>query len=62
MRYFYSFIFSVLLFLCVNLVNKVAFHDLGVKYGKKTKIVQKRAKTIVRTKWSFHTKIEDRVS
>ena len=28
--------------LCVNWVNNVAFHDLGIKYGQRTKIVQKR--------------------
>ena len=44
MHYFYSFIFSFLLSLCVNWVNNVAFHDLGVKYGQRTKIVQKRPK------------------
>ena len=42
--------------LCVNWVNNVAFHDLGVKYGQRTKIVQKRAKMTIRAKWSFHTK------
>ena len=42
--------------LCVNWVNNVAFHDSGVKYGQRTKIVQKRAKTTLRVKWSFHTK------
>ena len=30
--------------LCVNWVNNVAFHDLGVKYGQRTKIVQKKQK------------------
>ena len=48
--------------LCVNWVNNVAFHDLGVKYAQRTKIMQKRAKTTLRAKWSFHTKMEDRVS
>ena len=42
--------------LCVNWINNVEFHDLGVKYGQRTKIVQKRAKTTLRAKWSFHTK------
>ena len=42
--------------LCVNWVNNVAFHDLGVKYGQKTKNVQKRVKMTLRAKWSFHTK------
>ena len=44
--------------LCVNWVNNIIFHDLGVKYGQRTKIVQKRAKTTLRAKWSFHTKNE----
>ena len=48
--------------LCVNWVNNVVFHDLGVKYGQRAKNVQKRAKMTLRAKWSFHTKMEDRVS
>ena len=54
-----TFIILYLVFcylLCVNWVNNVAFHDLGVKYGQRIKIVQKRAKTTLRAKWSFHTK------
>ena len=42
--------------LYVNWINNVAFHDLNVKYGQITKIVQKRANMTLRAKWSFHTK------
>ena len=52
-------VFCYLLY--VNWVNNVAFHDLGVKYGQKTKTVQKRVKMTLRAKWSFHTKMEDHV-
>ena len=34
----------------------IVFHDLGVKYGQRAKIMQKWAKTTLRAKWSFHTK------
>ena len=47
-------VFCYLLY--VNWVNNVTFKDLGVKYGQRIKIVQKRAKTTLRAKWSFHTK------
>ena len=30
--------------LCVNWVNNVEFHDLGVKYGQRAKIMQKLCK------------------
>ena len=56
MHYFYSFVFIFFYLLCVNWVDNVAFHDVGVKYGQRIKIVQKRAKTTLRVKWSFHTK------
>ena len=57
-----TFILLYLVFcylLCVNWVNNIAFYDLGVKYGQRKKIVQKGAKTRLRAKWSFHTKMED---
>ena len=48
--------------LCVNWVNNGAFHNLGIKYGQRTKIVQKRAKTTLRAKWSLTLKMKYRVS
>ena len=58
MHYFYSFINYLVFYylLCVNWVNNIAFHDLGIKYGQRTKIVQKWAKTTLRAKSSFYNK------
>ena len=47
---------ALLLFLYITSKSLNAFHDLGVKYGQRTKIVQKWAKTTLRAKWSFHPK------
>ena len=58
MHYFYSLYLVFCNLLCVNWVNNVAFHDLGVKYEQRTKIMHKQAKTTLRAKWSFHTKNE----
>ena len=59
MHYFYSLYLVFCYLLCVNWVNNVAFHDLGVKYGQRTKIVQKRHKG---QNGHFTPKMEDRVS
>ena len=47
MHYFIPLYLVFCYLFCVNSINNVAFHDLGVKYGQRTKIVQKRLKIVI---------------
>ena len=63
MHYFYSFIYKVFCYLLsVHWVNNVTFHDLGAKYGQRTKIVQKEQKQHQGQNGHFTPKMKDHIS